>query len=112
MPPPRRNTGESVRDSLLIAMVLKGLRDTYKAFEVVITQSHEVVTFADFKVSLKNFDDTENARKSPENERGDAVMYSSDSRHSGGFKNGARGTRGTLGKSAIISQNELFHIQS
>ena len=82
-----RNAGEAVSDSLLIAMVLKGLPDSYKAFEVVITQSHEVVTFADFKVSLKNFDDTENARRARENGRSDSVMYSSDNRHSGGGTN-------------------------
>ena len=61
-----RNAGEVVSDSLLIAMVLKGLPSAFKPFEVVVTQSHDVLTFADFKVALRNYEDTENARKSRE----------------------------------------------
>ena len=57
-----RNAGETVSDSLLIAMVLKGLPHMYKPFEVVVTQRHEVQTFSEFKVALRNYEDTENSR--------------------------------------------------
>ena len=59
-----RNAGETVSDSLLIAMVLKGLPSGYKPFEVVTTQRDEIMTFAEFKTSLRNYEDTENARTS------------------------------------------------
>ena len=57
-----RNAGETVSDGLLIAMILKGLPVQYKPFEVVITQNDKNMTFIDFKVALRNFEDTENAR--------------------------------------------------
>ena len=46
-------------DSLLIAMVLKGLPEEYKPFVVVVTQSHKEQTFSEFKVALRSFEDTE-----------------------------------------------------
>ena len=65
-----KNAGESVSDSLLIAMVLKGLPDTYKSFVVVVTQSNTKQTFSDFKAALRSYEDTENARTMSE----DSVM--------------------------------------
>jgi len=43
--------GEQVSDSLLIAMVLKGLPDDYKAFIAVTTQAENVENFQKFKTS-------------------------------------------------------------
>lgn len=40
-------------------MVLKGLPISYKPFVVVTTQSEKQLTFADFKVALRSFEDTE-----------------------------------------------------
>ena len=57
-----KNAGENVSDSLLIAMVLKGLPDSCKSFVVVITQSDKQLTFSQFKTSLRNFSDTESSR--------------------------------------------------
>lgn len=57
-----RDAGETVNDSLLVAMALKGLPDEYKSFVVVVTQSEKEANFTDFKVSLRSFDDTERAR--------------------------------------------------
>lgn len=57
-----RAVKEQVSDSLLIAMVLKGLPDEYKAFVAVTTQSENVVDFLKFKTSLRHFEETENSR--------------------------------------------------
>jgi len=57
-----RNAKETVTDSLLIAMVLKGLPDSYKPFVVVVTQSAKEQTFSEFKAALRSFEDTERAR--------------------------------------------------
>lgn len=57
-----KNCGENITDSLLIAMVLKGLPDSFKPFVVVVTQSQATQTFSEFKAALRSFEDTENAR--------------------------------------------------
>ena len=57
-----RAVKEQVSDSLLIAMVLKGLSDEYKAFVAVTTQAENVDDFVKFKTSLKHFEETENLR--------------------------------------------------
>ena len=59
-----RTASETVSDALLIAMVLKGLPDQFKPFEVVVTQNNSIITFAEFKIALRNYEDTENARGS------------------------------------------------
>ena len=57
-----KNCGENITDSLLIAMVLKGLPESFKPFVVVVTQSDSKQTFTEFKAALRSFEDTENAR--------------------------------------------------
>ena len=54
--------GENITDSLLIAMVLKGLPDSFKPFVALVTQSKGKQTFSEFKATLRSFEDTENAR--------------------------------------------------
>ena len=53
------NAGETIQESLLIAMILKGLPKEYQAFTTVVTQRETPMTFSDFKVALRNFEDTE-----------------------------------------------------
>jgi hypothetical protein len=65
-----KQAGENVSDSLLIAMVLKGLPDSFKPFVVVITQSEKGQSFTEFKASLRSFEDTEKSR----NINDDSVM--------------------------------------
>ena len=53
------SAGETISDSLVIAMLLKGLPSDYQAFIAVVTQSEEThKEFSKFKVALKNFEDT------------------------------------------------------
>ena len=56
-----RDAGETVSDGLLIAMVLKGLPADYKPFATVVTQSPSTKTFQEFKVSLRNYEETHKA---------------------------------------------------
>jgi hypothetical protein len=53
-----RNAGETIGDGLLIGIVLKELPVEYKPFVVVTTRSEKEM-FADFKVALRSFEDTE-----------------------------------------------------
>ena len=48
-----KTAGEIVSDALLVAMVLKGLPDDYRAFVAVINQSDTVQNFQKFKQALK-----------------------------------------------------------
>lgn len=56
------SVNENVSDSLLIAMVLKGLPESFKPFVVVVTQSDKEQTFTEFKAALRSFEDTERTR--------------------------------------------------
>jgi len=56
------NAGETISDGLLIAVVLKALPAEYKPFVVVITQSEKQMSFTEFRVALRDFEDTEKAR--------------------------------------------------
>ena len=56
------SANEKVSDSLLIAMVLKGLPVSFKPFVVVVTQSDKQQTFTEFKAALRSFEDTERTR--------------------------------------------------
>ena len=52
-----KNAGETISDSLLIAMILKGLPECFKTFSTVITQKG-IVSFPDFKIALRSFEET------------------------------------------------------
>ena len=56
--------GENITDNLVIAMILKGLREEYKPFVVVHTQMDKVKTITEFKAALRTYASTEASRSS------------------------------------------------
>jgi len=54
-----KTAGEVISDSLLIAMIPKGLPSEYKTLCTVITQKEKQLTFAEFIVALRSFEETE-----------------------------------------------------
>ena len=56
-----KNSGETVGDSLLIAMILKGLPSNFNTFKTVTTQKDPQPTFQQFKVSLRAFEESEHS---------------------------------------------------
>ena len=56
-----KNVGENVSDGLLIAMLIRGLPDSFKAFITVITQKDDV-SFEHFKSALRSYEENEKAR--------------------------------------------------
>ena len=66
---------ETVSDSLLIAMVIKGLPERYKSFNTMISQKDsEELDFQKFKVALRTYDENEKAREAHCSESNDNVL--------------------------------------
>ncbi|XP_006826135.1 uncharacterized protein LOC102800653 [Saccoglossus kowalevskii] len=59
--------GEVISDSLLIAMMLKGLPPQFRTFVAVITQREKQQTFSNFKVALKSYEETDKCGQQREN---------------------------------------------
>ena len=53
-----RNTGETISDNLLIAMILKGLPSDFQSFVTVTTQRKEPHNLASFKEALRTYEET------------------------------------------------------
>ena len=66
--------GETVSESLLVAMVLKGLPEEYQPFVAIVTQSETEYDFSKFKQSLRNFEETEKHRLSTHATEPDSIM--------------------------------------
>ncbi|XP_057680235.1 uncharacterized protein LOC130908627 [Corythoichthys intestinalis] len=64
-----RNAGETLGDSLLIAMVLKGLPESYKPFTIHVAHTDENMTFAEFKTKLRSFEETEKLNAAESSDR-------------------------------------------
>ena len=68
-----KTAGETISDSLLIAMILKGLPQTrFKPFSTVVTPKDKALSFSEFKVALRSFEETE--KISTESNKEDTVM--------------------------------------
>ena len=76
-----KSSGEIVSDRLLNASVMKGLPSSYEAFTVNINASQKVVTFTEFKVQLRNFEENKRAniehrqQHGGESESSDGIMH-------------------------------------
>ena len=69
-----KSAGEQISDSLLIAMIIKGLpSEEYKPFSTVMTQKDKDLSFGEFKVSLRSFEATQ--KLSTESDKQDSVMH-------------------------------------
>ena len=62
-----KNSGETVGNSLLIAMILKGLPSNFNTFKTVTTQKDPQPTFQQFKVSLRAFEESKHSSAKAEN---------------------------------------------
>ena len=61
-----RKAGETITDNLVIAMILKGLPESFKPFVVVHTQLDKYKTLSAFKAALNNYSNTEAIRSTQE----------------------------------------------
>ena len=76
-----KSAGETISDSLLIAMILKGLTDEYKTFSTVVTSRKDPYTFQEFKIALKSCEETQKSKvlnKSTD----DSVMFAKEEKKS------------------------------
>ncbi|XP_028418040.1 uncharacterized protein LOC114542791, partial [Dendronephthya gigantea] len=71
---------EVISEGLLVAMALKGLPASYKTFSTVVIQREKQMTFAEFKIALRNYEESEKTNRR-ENAK-DNVMYVNQ-KHSG-----------------------------
>lgn len=85
-----RRADEHISDGLQIAMVVKGLPDSYKPFVVHITQTNDIVTFSEFKTKLQSYESTEKYGKSDMNVEEDNVMKTSGAMRSQGRGRGRK----------------------
>ncbi|CAB4013210.1 Retrovirus-related Pol poly from transposon TNT 1-94 [Paramuricea clavata] len=87
-----RNADEAVSDALLIAMVLKGLPSNFKAFSAIVIQRDTQMTFAEFKVALRSYEESEKSRNG-NSETGENIMAMKNGERFDGvcFKCGKKG---------------------
>ncbi|XP_060907353.1 uncharacterized protein LOC132984488 [Labrus mixtus] len=63
-----RNAKETISDGLIIAMILKGLPETYKPFAIHTTQTSEELSFTQFKSNLRSYEETEKFDNKPKSD--------------------------------------------
>ena len=58
-----KSAKEALSEGLIIAMILKGLPESYKPLAIHITQSAIEITFTEYKSQLRSFEETEKFNK-------------------------------------------------
>ncbi|PIK36609.1 hypothetical protein BSL78_26554 [Apostichopus japonicus] len=94
-----RNAKEILSDGLLIAMILRGLPDSFKPFAIHITQSNDEITFTKFKSKLRSFEETEKFRVES-HDKSDNVMKAGST---GTVPTGSRRIKGRLCQDGVIT---------
>ena len=83
---------EVISDGLLTAMVLKGLPSSHATFVTVVMQRETLMSFADFKVALRNHAENEKSHK--DNIRNKDNVMATKSKFEGScFKCGKKGQK-------------------
>lgn len=72
-----RRAEEIISDGLQIAMVVKGLPDSFNPFVVHVTQTNDRLMFGEFKTKLRSYESTEKYKTSDTNVDEDNVMRTS-----------------------------------
>ena len=75
----------------MIAMVLKGLPENYRTFSTVVTQREKQMKFSEFKMALRNFEETERSRNRSDGTSDENVMLTKQKFNGNCFKCGKRG---------------------
>ena len=61
-----KNSSETIGDSFLIAMIVKGLPSSFNSFKTVVTQEDTQPTFQQFKVSPRVYGESEHSNTKSE----------------------------------------------
>ena len=100
--------GEVISDSLLIAMILKGLPIEFKMFRAVIGQK-KTLTFSEFKVELRTFEESEKPYKKCEDDDSTGIMNFRDRQRNFQVKCFACGKLGHISKECYSKQKPQEH---
>ena len=76
-----RDAKEIISDGLLIAMIMKALPTQYKAFTDVMNQKEDDLTFTDFKILLRNYEDQEKIHSGSESTSPSVMSIMSTNSH-------------------------------
>ena len=76
-----KSAGEVVSDGLLQSMLLNGLPESYKGFEDIITQKDKIMTFSDFKVAIRNYEENRRMPTGIENQFSNIMMIQDKNQH-------------------------------
>ena len=83
---------EVISDGLLVAMALKGLPESYRTFSAIVTQRKKQMTFSEFKMALRIFEETERSCQRTLESSADNVMTAKSKPFQGKcFKCGRKG---------------------
>ena len=108
-----RTAGEQITDNLIIAMLLKGLPESFKPFVVVHTQLDKVKTLSEFKASLTNYASTEAIRNQRECSTAMTAQTSSKTQCKACAKYGHRSLNCSVKESLMCSYcNKPRHVEA